>query len=164
MTTRWYNLDELKTGDLYEQIEQMAQENGTHEDTVFKIQEGTAKCGITEYMGEADNDWITRVMAPVMSQASEYNYEIDPETGSKYGWQSVGDFLAFHTNKDGENPRYNAICLTRHMDDPKDCKRSQRLDRIERVLGYASLQWFGTIALSSGCKDVQNRIANKEVI
>ena len=161
---KWFNIADIDTEEMDDQIAAMAYSNGTHEETLAKIKKGTARCVITEYMGETDNDWIRRVMAPVMSQASEYNYEIDPETGSKYGWQSVGDFLAFHTNKDGENPRYNAICLTRHMDNPEDCKRSQRLDRIDRVLGYASLQWFGTIALGSGCKDVKNRIANKQVI
>ena len=161
---KWFNIADIDTEEMDDQIAAMAYSNGTHEETLAKIKEGTARCVITEYMGETDNDWIRRVMAPVMSQASEFNHDIDPETGSKYGWQSVGDFLAFHTNKDGENPRYNAICLTRHMDNPEDCKRSQRLDRIERVLGYASLQWFGTISLSSGCKDVKNRIANKEVI
>jgi len=161
---KWFNIADIDTEEMDDQIAAMAYSNGTHEETLAKIKEGTARCVITEYMGETDNNWIRRVMAPVMSQASEYNRDIDPETGSKYGWQSVGDFLAFHTNEDGENPRYNAICLTRHMDNPEDCKRSQRLDRIERVLGYASLQWFGTIALGSGCKDVQNRIANKEVI
>ena len=164
MTIRWYHLDELETDDMHEQIEQMAQANGTHEDTVFKIQEGTAKCVITKYMGEADNDWITRVMAPVMSQASEYNHDIDPETGNKYGWQSVGEFLTYHANQEGEY-RFNAVCLTRLADEGAEkSRRSQRMDRIERVLAYVDLNWFPRLGFKAGSKTIQNRIANKEVI
>lgn len=164
MTTRWYNLDELKTGDLYEQIEQMAQENGTHEDAVFKIQEGTAKCVITEYMGEKDNDWITRVMAPVMSQGVQYNHDIDPETGKKYGLQSVGEFLTYHANQEGEF-RFNAVCLTRLTDKgAEESRRSQRMDRIDRVLAYRDLNFFPRLAFRANSWDAETRIANKKVI
>ena len=164
MTIRWYHLDELETDDLYEQIDQMAQANGTHEDTVFKIQEGTAKCVITKYMGEADNNWITRVMAPVMSQGVQYNHDIDPETGKKYGLQSVGEFLTYHANQEGEY-RFNAVCLTRLVDEgAENSRRSQRMDRIERVLAYVDLNWFPRLGFRADSNTIQNRIANKEVI
>jgi len=164
MTIRWYDLDEVKTDDMHEQIAEIAYLNGTHEDVLWKLQDGTARCIVTKYMGEKDNNWITRVMAPVMSQGVQYNHDIDPETGKKYGLQSVGDFLAFHENKDGEW-RFNAVCLTRLADEgPEKSRRSQRMDRIERVLAYVDLNWFPRLGFKADSKTIQNRIANKEVI
>jgi len=163
MTIRWYDLGELKTGDLDEQIAEMAHLNGTHEDVLWKLQDGTARCVVTQYMGEADNDWITRVMAPVISQASEYNHDLDPETGNKYGWQSVGEFFAFHENQNGDW-RFNAVCLTRRAEGAEKYGRSQRMDRIKRVLAYRDLNWLPRLGFKAGSKTIKNRIANKKII
>ena len=129
---KWIECENVQ--DLNEQIANMAESNGSADDVLDHIESGCpVHCLITKYAGANEAEEVTRVMAPVLSKAREYSREIDPETGEIYGWQEVGDFLTFHESKAG-HWRYNAVCLTRHAEDPEDCRRGQRLDRITKVL------------------------------
>ena len=153
----WFNTDSIDS--LNEQIADMAQANGTHNDVLAKIDAGTAWVIITKYHGANDSEEITRVMAPVMSQGVEYNRDINPETGKAYGMQSVGEFLTFHENKSGAW-RFGAVCLTRHAEDPADCGRQQRMDRIEKVLATRTTRGCFILRVNhkSDSLTVRNRI------
>ena len=153
----WFETHSIDS--LNEQIADMAQANGTHNEALAKIDAGTAWVIITKYHGANDNEEITRVMAPVMSQAVEYNRDINPETGKAYGMQSVGEFLTFHENKQGAW-RFGAVCLTRHAEDPADCGRQQRMDRIEKVLATRTTRGCFILRVNhkSDSLTVQNRI------
>jgi hypothetical protein len=153
----WFNTDSIDS--LTEQLADMAQANGTHTQALAKIDAGTACVVITKYHGANDNEEITRVMAPVMSQGVAYNRDVNPDTGKAYGMQSVGDFLAFHENKSGAW-RFGAVCLTRHAEDPTDCGRQQRLDRIEKVLATRTSRGCFVLRVNhkSDSLTVRNRI------
>ena len=126
---KWIDASEANdyyTNNLYEQITDMSELNGNADDVLAKLAAGEpVRCIVTKYAGATETEDVTRVMAPVVSQAREYSKED--------GWQEVGDFLTFHESKAG-HWRYNAVCLTRHAEDPEDCRRGQRLDRIAKVL------------------------------
>lgn len=134
---RWIDTCEVDSAfakNLHEQLEDMSELNGNADDVLAKLASGEpVRCIVTKYAGATEAEDATRVMAPVVSREREYNREIDPETGAAYGWQEVGDFLTFHESKAGHS-RYAAVCLTRHAEDPENCLRSQRLDRIAKVL------------------------------
>lgn len=151
---KWIECENVQ--DLNEQIRHMAESNGTADDVLENLAAGEpVRCIVTKYAGVTETEDATRVMAPVVSQAREYSREIDPETGEIYGWQEVGDFLTFHESKAG-HWRYNAVCLTRHAEDPEDCRRGQRLDRIGAVLLNASPH--GLVDHDARSLTVQNRI------
>ena len=151
---KWIEYENVQ--DLNEQISDMAEWNGTADDVLDHIAVGCpVHCIVTKYAGATEGEETTRVMAPVLSQAREYSREIDPETGEIYGWQEVGDFLTFHESKAG-HWRYNAVCLTRHAEDPEDCRRGQRLDRIGAVLLNATPH--GLVDHDARSLTVRNRI------
>lgn len=164
---KWIECENVQ--DLHKQIEEMAYTNGRAEDVLENLAAHSSMdwedevsgevtqvlCLITKYAGATEAEEVTRVMAPVLSQAREYSREIDPETGEIYGWQEVGDFLTFHESKAG-HWRYNAVCLTRHAEDPEDCRRGQRLDRIGAVLLNATPH--GLVDHDARSLTVRNRI------
>tara|TARA_A100001515_G_scaffold37520_1_gene29534 strand:- start:67 stop:519 length:453 start_codon:yes stop_codon:yes gene_type:complete len=129
---KWIDTQDVQH--LNKQIDLVAHANGTADTVLARLESGwPVLCVITKYAGATEAEDDTRVMAPVLSRDREYNREVDPETGEIYGWQEVGDFLTFHESKAG-NWRYNTVCLTRHAEDPEDCRRSQRLDRIGAIM------------------------------
>lgn len=149
---KWIDTQDVQ--DLNKQINKVARANGTADTVLARLESGwPVLCVITKYAGATEADDVTRVMAPVISQDREYNREIDPETGEVYGWQEVGDFLTFHESKAG-HWRFNTVCLTRHAEDPEDCRRSQRLDRISAVM----IRPDGSAFHRADSLTVQNRI------
>ena len=132
-------VDSTFARNLHEQLEDMSELNGNADDVLAKLASGEpVRCIVTKYAGAT-------------------------ETGAAYGWQEVGDFLTFHESKAG-NSRYAAVCLTRHAEDPENCLRSQRLDRIGAVLiSYSRDSHYADLAVAnvthmSDTLTVRNRI------